>query len=51
MIGAIYKQSLTKHLRRGHIRRLKDETIWVNACAELVVVLDGKVRGKITQIH
>ena len=30
------------HLRRGHIRRLKDRTIWVNACA-----VGGRADGKI----
>lgn len=30
------------HLRRGHIRRLKDRTIWVNACA-----VNGGAKGEV----
>lgn len=32
------------HLRRGHIRRLKDRTIWVNACA-----VNGGAKGQINK--
>lgn len=32
------------HLRRGHIRRLKDRTIWVNACS-----VNGGAKGQINK--